>query len=98
MAAEAERPPVSSSARPTEASVAADHTLGQGAHRVAKLSIDGLDQGTRKRLRELNSDDLLLYAEAEALFRRRLAAYGIPHDVDCGGGGGGGKASRSRPS
>ena len=98
MAAEAERAPVSSSARPAEASVAADHTLGQGAHRVAKLSIDGLDQGTRKRLRELNADDLLLYAEAEALFRRRLAAYGIPHDVDCGGGGGGGKASRSRPS
>lgn len=56
---------------------------GKGAHRVAKLAYDDLDTLTRRRVRDLNQDDLLLYAEARQLFRRRLKAYGIPRGVKC---------------
>ena len=56
---------------------------GKGAHRVAKLSFSELSADDRRRVRWLNRDDLLLYAEASQLFQRRLRAYGIPEDVRC---------------
>mgnify|MGYP004359687981 CR=1 FL=1 len=38
---------------------------------------------SRRRVRRLNREDRLLYAEASLLFRRRLQAYGIAPDVRC---------------
>jgi len=57
--------------------------LGQGAHKVAKLAFDGLSADEQRRVRFLNRDDLMLYAEAKRLFNDRLQAYGIPRDVKC---------------
>ena len=56
---------------------------GKGAHRVAKLDYEHLDARTRRRVRWLNRDDLVLYREATHLFHRRLRAYGIPLGARC---------------
>jgi hypothetical protein len=58
-------------------------TLTLVTSQVAKLKLSALRPEDQRRVRWLNRDDLLLYAEAKVVFRRRLAAYGIPQDVKC---------------
>jgi len=58
--------------------------VGEGARRFsAKLSFKQLRPEEQVLVRQLNSDDLQLYKEAEQVFNLRLRAYGIPRDVRC---------------
>ena len=72
-----------SSAAPAASSLGSSTEVGKGAHRVAKLTMDELVPEDRRIVREISRDDTMLYREAERLFRVRLDAYGIPHDVRC---------------
>lgn len=57
--------------------------VGKGAHKVEKLAMADLPASEQALVRQLNRDDLALYAEAESLFHARLKAYGIPREVRC---------------
>lgn len=75
---------------------------GRGAH-MAELSFGSLPDKQQRRVRELNSNDLVLYAEALAIFNRRLRYFGIKrctpwHFNSSGGGGGGGDNGGSSSS
>eukprot|EP00308_Calcidiscus_leptoporus_P001424 CAMPEP_0119378666 /NCGR_PEP_ID=MMETSP1334-20130426/49299_1 /TAXON_ID=127549 /ORGANISM="Calcidiscus leptoporus, Strain RCC1130" /LENGTH=310 /DNA_ID=CAMNT_0007397949 /DNA_START=78 /DNA_END=1010 /DNA_ORIENTATION=- len=56
---------------------------GKDAHKVPGLRMDALTRAQQQRVRWLNRYDLLLYAEARAIFQKRLRSYGIPNDVNC---------------
>lgn len=57
--------------------------LGKDAHKVARLEFARLSPYEQRRVRWLNRDDLMLYAEGARLFYERLKAYGIPRNVTC---------------
>ena len=63
--------------------LAAGAHQGKGAHAVAKLRFESLSGEQQLRVRWLNRNDLLLYAEAKLIFRERLRMFGIADDVRC---------------
>lgn len=56
---------------------------GKGAHLVTKLSFSSLTLAQQQRVRWLNRNDLLLYAEAVRIFYERLRLYGISPNATC---------------
>ena len=67
----------------TSAGRRAAHEHGKDAHKVARLRYEELSAVEQRRVRWLNRDDLLLYAEARRVFHERLKAYGIPPEAEC---------------